>query len=364
MDYYGTLGMYISGGLSLSASDAPEDAKVIINTNFVIAGNAPVPTIYFDRADDDRLIYNSDTYGFLVAGASAMDVSASSVEVAGDLFVGGNDLYFGGSGSNDRFNFNDSTNDLNLYLDGIAEWTWDSGQLDCHGNNIFGAGDITGSSLNTGTGYVTCGRLQFDSNDYIDTSDNTYMYFVVNSSAEMYLRSTGLNVVNGLYVGSSTGDAGDNNIYAQGDISCGGNFSTTSGTVTSTRSYHTAVTTSTAAGLDMCQANASNAVLARSVITGAGAVFGGYNVSSASYGGSGFYSVTLLRDVEYNNGYASLISSVNYLQPTSRIFSLTSLLAGKNSISARQTYKLTGSTTVSTDSQEWQFVVIGQPDGI
>ncbi|UCF48588.1 MAG: hypothetical protein JSU89_15715 [Myxococcales bacterium] len=103
--------------------------------------------------------------------------------------------------------------------------------VDASGNcdvaTLDSTGAITGSSLDVSDGTVTCGRLLFHTggSEYIDyDATGNYMTFTVSSAEEMRLDSDGLRILNGLYVGSLTGTATDNDILAEGDISAGGSF--------------------------------------------------------------------------------------------------------------------------------------------
>jgi len=119
-----------------------------------------------------------------------------------------------------------ATNEFRWEIGGAANYEMVLGGTGLRIKNGLYVGDSGGSPTDNeiyaeGAIYSATGYFRRDSNDYILIGDGGNQDFVLGGTTEMSLASTGLRILNGLYVGSATGAPTDNDIYAEGSIECG-----------------------------------------------------------------------------------------------------------------------------------------------
>lgn len=189
-------GLAVSNGIYAgSLTGTPTDNDITAASD-VIAGAVVYAGTQFRFTGSNDYIYNSDNtwMEFVVNNTAEMQLKSTGLAIQNGLYVGST----GGTPT-----------DNDIYA---------AGTIDC-------GGDLTAGSITMAGNIYTTGQIGRDSTDYIDWQGNDYMRFVTNNVEEMRLDADGLRILNGLYVGSITGTATDNDIYAQADIQAGGTVS-------------------------------------------------------------------------------------------------------------------------------------------
>jgi len=213
-----TDGLRVANGIYVgSATGAATDNDIyaegdIKAANQVWAGAGSSNGYYFG-AVTERFVYDTvaDEYWLIIGSSIMLKVETGGhTTTTGELAVAGKKIYFGSRSDNDYLLFNDSTNDLDIYIDAVLEYTFDNAGIDLHGNSLSGAGELYGQKI---------GR---DSNDYIEWLDNTRMDCYVNSVDEFRVSTSGVAVNKGLHVGQITTTPNDNDITCDGTITAAG----------------------------------------------------------------------------------------------------------------------------------------------
>ena len=182
-------GLAVANGIYAGNVAGIPTANDIMAASDVIAGAIVYAGTQFRFSGAADYIHNSDNtwMEFVINGTAEMQLKVSGLAIQNGLYVGST----AGTPTDD-----------DIYAEGT---------IDC-------VGDLTAGSITMAGNIYTTGQIGRDATDYIAWAGNDYMQFVTNDVEEMRLDADGLRILNGLYVGSITGTATDNDIYAQGDI--------------------------------------------------------------------------------------------------------------------------------------------------
>lgn len=208
-------GVSVAKGLNVGVvSDAPADNAITFGTGNLqlrddIGGN---PALVFDHTGgtEDRLSFTrgASQWIFTVAGTgiATLDSTAfyhtGNLRAGGDVISGSNTFRFQ-NGSNDYITFNDTTNDLDIYMDGVLCWTFDNTMLDAKTRDISNVGMLQASYvransttvLNPGDGLFTRGvNVGFDAvpaDNVLRVGDGNFgMDFTTASKPALFFDST------------------------------------------------------------------------------------------------------------------------------------------------------------------------------
>lgn len=236
----GAGGGIFTAGVHAGSDLAPTNDAVTVAVNtFGLFWNGTDGLARFDTGDQILYDRSLNDYLFQIANVTEMFISTGGVRVSNGLHVGdttttptndtvsvvgavaANSFVFGVPASNDKIEFNDTSNEMSFRIDNLVEFIITPTAIDFQTNNIIDVADV-GCSTVTATSYLQASTWRVAANNAATWVADTSLSFALASLDRAVLLPEGLQVAYGLHVGDTTTTPLDDDITLTGGIRAGG----------------------------------------------------------------------------------------------------------------------------------------------
>jgi hypothetical protein len=231
-----------TGGIHVGTDTQPSDSRVSVGDTSKLFGldwDGTDGALWFDQNDMLRYDRSANDFLFEIDGTTEMLVSTDGLRVLNGVHVGStttapedNNLtadgdvkatafVFGIGASDDKIEFNDTSNEMSFRIDNGVELIITPAAIDFQANNIIDVAGVGCTSV-TATSYLEAPTWRADANNTATWVAGTSLTWTVASGDRAVLTASGLQVAAGLHVGDTTATPLDDDITLTGGIRCGG----------------------------------------------------------------------------------------------------------------------------------------------
>ena len=235
-------------GVHVGTDTAPNSNAVTVgdsNKNFGLSWDGTDGRVQFDASD--QLIYDrsANDYLFQIGNTTEMLVSTDGVRVLNGLHVGdtstaptddtisavgavaANEFVFGAVGSDDKIEFNDTSNEMSFRIDNNVRLIINAGGIDVQsgditGLNALGCATLTATNYVDVTNYVESPVWRLDADDYATFVNGTSWTLTIGSADRFIIVTDGVQIADGLHVGNTSTSPLNDDITLDGGINAGG----------------------------------------------------------------------------------------------------------------------------------------------